>query len=364
MPIRPHDVAPVDGLWEQVISSQALYRAFQNAARGKRRRPDIAAFAWDQERLLEELRERLTSGAWEPAGYRQFELVERKRRIISVAPFADRVAHHALMAVVEPVLDARMYPHSYACRTGKGTHAAVAWYQRKARRYAYALKLDLARYFPSIDHTCLKQCLRRALSDQRVLRMLDRLIDSGGTCAGALGWAWPGEDLVDQMHRRVGLPIGNLSSQILANWYLDSIDWPLAMRPGVGAYLRYVDDLVLLGDSKDALWAAVDWLDQSLSRLRLRRHSKKIQLQPTRLRMDLLGYQVTRERRWLRNDTAHAAARRLKAVSADFRDGRIDLVQVRSHVAAWIGHARHADSLGLRRAILDPLVFQRGSGEA
>lgn len=364
MPPRRPELAPVDGLWEQVVSPQALHTAFRNAARGKRRRPDVAAFAWDQERLLLELHERLVAGEWRPGGYRQFELVERKRRIISVAPFADRVVHHALMAVVEPLLDARMHPHSYACRRGMGTHMAVTWYQRQARRYAYALKLDLARYFPSIDHDCLKRAVRAVVADIRVLALIDALIDSGGSSVAALGWAWPGEDLVDQMQRRVGLPIGNLSSQVLANWLLDAIDWALSARPGIGAYLRYVDDLVLLSDDKAALWAAVDWLDDALAALKLRRHPRKLQLQPTRLRLDLLGYQVSRQRRWLRNDTAYAARRRLRAVADDYRAGRIELKQVRSHVAAWIGHARHADSLGLRRAILEPLVFQRGAGEA
>lgn len=364
MPRRPPDTAAVADLWADLASPDALWRAFHRAARGKRRRPDVAAFEWDIEHQLASIGEALRNGSWQPGGYRQFELVERKRRVISVAPFADRVVHHALMAVVEPILDAHMYPHSYACRLGKGTHTAVDWYQRQARRYAYALKLDLSRYFASIDHAQLKLQIRRAIADVKVLALLDQVIDSGGCAAATLGWSWPGEDLVDQMQRRVGLPIGNLTSQILANWMLDGIDWALAAQPGVGAYLRYVDDLVLLSDDKAALWTALGWLEDQLTTLRLRRHPRKLQLQPTRLRLDFLGYQTSRHQRWLRNDSAYAARRRLRQVADDYRNGAIDLPQVRSHVHAWIGHARHADTAGLRAAMLGELVFQRGSGEA
>jgi RNA-directed DNA polymerase len=239
----------------------------------------------------------------------------------------------------------------------------VAWYQRQARCYAYALKLDLARYFPSIDHAILKTGYRTAIADPMMLIMLDRIVDSAGGSAAWLGWLWPDEDLVDTAERRCGLPIGNLTSQVLSNWMLDPIDWALARRPGVGAMLRYVDDIVVLGDRKADLWAAVEWLDEALARLRLKRHPFKLQLIPTRLRMDLLGYQAGRRKRWLRNNTAYAARRRLHEVADDYREGRLLLADVRSHVNAWIGHARFAHSQGLRCAILDPLVFQRGSDE-
>jgi hypothetical protein len=358
--VRAPELPPVDGLFEAMLTPSALHAAYRRAAKGKRRRADVARFAWNEEAELCALADALRDGTWQPGGYQHFERIERKRRIISVAPFRDRVVHHLLMAAVEPVLEARMYPHSYACRRGKGTHAAVDWYQRLSRRYAWVVKLDLAQYFASIDHALLKAMLRESVADARVLTLLDRVIDSHGQSGGRLGWSWPDLDLVEQMQRRVGLPIGNLSSQLLANAFLSRLDWQLAARPGVGGYLRYVDDLVLLGDDKRRLWAAVDWLDAALAALRLRRHARKLLLQPTRLKLDLLGYQIGRQRRWLRNVTAHAAVRRLRTLPMLYRQGLITLAEVRQRIAAWQGHAGQADALGLRRAILRGLVFQRG----
>ena len=122
------------------------------AARGKRFKPGVARFFFDLERELLRLHEELASKTYRPGPYRTFTIYEGKTRQISAAPFRDRVVHHALTGVLEPIFERSFIFDSYACRKGKGTHAAVDRCQQFARRYRYVLKADVRKFFPSIDH--------------------------------------------------------------------------------------------------------------------------------------------------------------------------------------------------------------------
>ena len=231
-------------LWLHIVAFDNLLIAFRKARRGKRDRIEVARFELDLEANLLALQRELREGSYRPGGYRQFEIYDRKPRRIAAAPFRDRVVHHALMNRVEPALDRTFIRDSYACRVGKGVHAAVNRYQEWCRRYAYVLKIDVRKYFPSIDHTILKAKLRRRLKEPEVLRLFELIID-GAPDIGEAPQAFPGDDLVDLMHRRCGLPIGNLTSQFLGNLYLDDLDHFIKETCRVQPYLRYVDDLVL-----------------------------------------------------------------------------------------------------------------------
>src|SRR5271170_5765172 len=164
-------------LWEQVISFEALLRAAEKARKGKRFRPAVAAFHFDQERALWKLHEELTTKTYRPGGYRSFFIYEPKKRQISAAPFRDRVVHHALTGVLEPIFERSFIHDSYACRKGKGTYAAVDRCQEFARRYRYVLKADVRKFFPSIDHAILKDLVARTVKDPHVLWLVDRITD-------------------------------------------------------------------------------------------------------------------------------------------------------------------------------------------
>ncbi|MFO1360124.1 reverse transcriptase domain-containing protein [Plasticicumulans sp.] len=350
----------IGGLWPRLVEFDNLLAAWRKARRGKRGRDEVARFELDLEPELFGLRDELQSGRYRPGAYRQFLIYERKPQLISAAPFRDRVVHHALMNVVEPALDPGFIPDSYACRQGRGVHAAIIRYQGWAQRYAYALKLDVSRYFPSIDHELLKAGLRRRIKDVRVLDLFDRIIDSAPAPTAAPE-AFPGDDLVDLMQRRSGLPIGNLTSQFLGNLYLDGLDHHLKEVCGVRAYLRYVDDLILLDDDKARLWWLRDEIARYLERLRLRLHPCKQQVLRTGAGVDLLGYRVFPGRIRLRRDNGYRYRRRLRAQALAYAGGRLDLADVHASVAAWIGHVQHADSAGLRRAVLGSVSFRRAA---
>ena len=335
-------------LWPRVTHFDNLLLAYCKARLGKRQRDAVARFSLNLEQELFAIQYELISGSYQPGRYRQFAIHERKPRLISAAPFRDRVVHHAIMTVLEPVFERRFYYHSYACRKNKGVHRAVDQYQQWSRQYNYVLKLDISRYFPSIVHTVLKKQLRRIIKDKLLLNLLDKVIDgSPVTADGNAG---------------VGLPIGNLTSQYFANLYLNDIDHWLCRQPMVGKYLRYVDDLMILGNSKADLWRLKAQLEEELSSLGLTLHQSKQQLLRTCERVDVLGYKVSRERRWLRNDNGYRFQRKLKKYAWQYRVGRIDWIDLRPPLMSWIGHAKHGQTLKLRESIFDDVVFSRKPG--
>ncbi|WP_029890708.1 RNA-directed DNA polymerase [Polycyclovorans algicola] len=347
----------IGGLWPQIIAPENLEAAFRAARRGKRDRDAVARFALNLEGELRRLREQLAAGTWRPGAYRQFTVYDRKPRLISAAPFDDRVVHHALMRVVEPPLDRRMFFHSYACRAGKGVHAAVNQYQRWARHYAYVLKLDVRQYFPSIDRGLLQVELARYLKEAEVLRLFGVIIEQAPLTAAAPAY-FAGDDLLTPLAHTRGLPIGNLTSQVLANLYLSRVDHWIAQHHR-GGYLRYVDDLIMLGDDKAALWGLQDAIDDQLAGLRLHLHPNKAQVMRSDRKVDVLGYQVSQSQRWLRAENPRRARHRLRRLARGYAAGRLGLDAVRQSVSAWIGHVQHADSWGLRRQMLDALSFSR-----
>src|SRR6266567_4128954 len=152
-------------LWPQVVSFRNLLLAFERAARGKYGRPDVARFAFDRENELCRLRHELTSGRYVPGAYKTFTIHHPKKRLISAAPFRDRVVHHALVNVLEPIWERAFVPDSYACRKGRGTHAAVYRFSAFARRFRHVLQGDVQKYFPSLDHEVLKALLARKVKD-------------------------------------------------------------------------------------------------------------------------------------------------------------------------------------------------------
>jgi RNA-directed DNA polymerase len=263
--------------------------------------------------------------------------------LISAAPYRDRVVHHALMNVLESILDRRFHPHSYACRKGKGTHAAADRLQKLMRRRRYALQCDIRKFFPSIDHLLLQATCRRFVKDGRVLGLLDLIIDHSNEQEAVREW-FPGDDLWTPWERRRGLPIGNLTSQWLANSYLDDLDHFVTARLGVGAYVRYCDDFVLLHDDGGRLRAAAAEVAEFLAARRLRLHDGKRSVTPARGGLTFVGYRIWPTHRLLPKSNVRQLRRRVRWMKRAFTDGRIGKEDVRRRLAGWIGHALRASS--------------------
>ena len=260
-------------LWQQVVSFEALLRAADNARKGKRFRPAVAAFHFDQERELWKLHEELTAKTYRPGAYHSFYIFEPKKRQISAAPYRDRVVHHALVNVLEPIYERTFIADSFACRKGKGTHAAVQRCQEFARRFRYVLKADIQKFFPSLDHEIAKELVARKIKDRDVLGLVGTIIDGSNPQEEVFNF-FPGDDLFTPCERRRGIPIGNQTSQFFSNVYLDPLDHFVKDRLGIKGYVRYVDDFLVFSDDKSHLADVREQIRAFLARLRLRLHPK------------------------------------------------------------------------------------------
>jgi retron-type reverse transcriptase len=206
-------------LYDRVHNFENLYLAYRKARKGKRGRAEVAEFEFFLEENLVRLQEELATKTYRHGSYRSFPIHEPKQRLISAAPFRDRVVHHALMRVIEPLFERSFVHDSYANRVGKGTHRALDRAQEFARKQRYVLPCDVKQFFPSIDHGILRRILARRLADRDVMWLVDRILESG---VGVLSEAYEmvyfaGDDLFAASRPR-GLPIGNLCSQQWANW--------------------------------------------------------------------------------------------------------------------------------------------------
>ncbi len=231
--------------------------------------------------------ERYTFGA-----YREFEICDKGiKRKISAAPFRDRVVHHAMMNLLEPVFEKSFIKDTYANRKGKGVFAAVKRAMYFSQKYPYALKIDIRKYFPSIDHEILKSMIAKKIECQKTLALLCKVIDSSNPQEKVEHY-FAGDDLFTMGERRIGLPLGNLTSQYLANIYLGRVDHYAKEILRLKGYIRYVDDIVIFGESIEFLRSILGRLDDFLSKLRLKVHPLKIRFFETANGFEFLGHKV------------------------------------------------------------------------
>ena len=247
----------------------------------KHAKPGVAAFLANLEKEVLQLERQLQSGRYRPGRYKKIEIFDPKHRVVSAAPFRDRVVHHAFCAVCEPIFDRGFIHDSYANRRGKGTHRAVARYEKFRDAARYVLRCDIYRYFPAIDHEILKRDLRRRIACERTLRLADRIID-GSNRQEPVDFLFPGDDLLSPLQRRRGLPIGNLTSQFFANLYLDGLDHFCKEVLRAKGYVRYVDDFALFHYEPECLQRWRRRIETYLEGRRLRLHPLKTGIYSTR----------------------------------------------------------------------------------
>lgn len=340
-------------LYPQVCDWENLLLAWRKARKGKRGRAPAATFEQNAgEHLLDIQAELLTRG-YRPGGYASFYVHEPKRRLISAAPFRDRVVHHALCNVIEPLFERRFIHDSYANRKGKGTHAALDRCQHFARRHRYVLQCDVEQFFPAIDHALLLDAIGRVVVDPDVLWLCATILASG---RGVLGEMYDmryfaGDDLF-AIDRPRGLPIGNLTSQFWANVFLDRLDHFVKRKLKCGAYLRYVDDFLLFADDKATLWRWRGEIIDFLAGLRLTIHERPCRPQPVREGIPFLGFVVFPDHRRLKPRKGYAFRRRLQRRAAAYNAGDLTLDRLTASVRGWLAHIRPAQTYGLRKAVL------------
>ena len=338
-------------LWDTVISWPNLLLAARKARSGKRRRSVVARFELQREWHVLKLRDELQAGVYQPGTFTTHRISHPKPRLISAAPYRDRVVHHAIMNVLMPLMEKRLHPFCFACRQGKGTHAAARHVQMMAARNRYAWHADIRSFFPSIDHAILKTLVRRLIKDRRFVALLDRVIDCSND-QDPVEIYFPGDTLFTPMERRRGLPIGNLTSQWLANWYLNGMDHLITSHLRHGCYARYCDDFVVMGDCKDQLKNLRNVVVAYLATLRLRLHPKKDMISPVYAGITFVGYRIWPTRMKVRRITVRRFFNRLMWIRHNFETGALSRDEVRTRVHGFLGHVVPVQGVSFRKTVI------------
>lgn len=330
-------------LWARVVTEANVHLAFAKAAAGKRDRREVQTLAKCLDEELRRIACDLSAGVFSFGNYRRFTIHEPKERVIHAARFEERVAHHALMNICGPYLDRRLTADVFACRIGKGRTAAVKAAAGYARRYQHFLKLDVRKYFDSIPHAGLKALLGRLFRETQLLDCFARIISSHQTSDGR------------------GLPIGSLISQHLANAYLGPIDRLARSQPGVGGYVRYMDDMIAWSNDGDSLRALEVSICETLE-------DKGLCVKPDPFRnrtthgMDFLGCRIYPGRFGPNRATRVRWVRKMKRLDRALADGCLAELKYQRRATALGAHIEACGGGEFRRRSLATKLWSDATG--
>lgn len=355
----------ITDIYERICSWENLLAAYYSAAKGKWDRREVAAFSARLEENLIEIQNELIWRTYEVGRYREFYIYEPKKRLIMALSFRDRVVQWAVYRQLNPLLDRQFYEHSYGCRVGKGRVKAADQLQkwvdlagRKPVRW-YFLKVDIAKYFYRVSHEVLMRILRDKVDDEGLLWLMDTIINCEHTAFGLpSGFSpdevSPGERLFDR-----GMPIGNLTSQLLANLYLDRLDKFIKHELREHCAIRYMDDVIILSGSRERLAGDLARIERFLAdelRLKLNR---KTQINTVRHGIEFVGYRIRPGRRKLKRKSLRKMLARIRHIEKEYAAGAIGFRDVNATMQSYFGDMRHYDSGGIRAKLAGSVVFRR-----
>ncbi len=319
-------------LFERVIDLDNLYLAYWKARKGKEAKADVIAYSENLHDNILKLRAELIDGTAGVGSYRTFKIHDPKERTICAAPFEQRVLHHAMMNLCTPVLDARQIFDSYANRKGKGTFAAIERARAFHRRYAWRVKLDVKKYFDSIDHGILGNQLKRVFKEKRLTDLFERIIGSYETSKGK------------------GLPIGNLTSQYCANHYLSAADCYAKETLGVKGYVRYMDDILMYGDEREILLEQAKRFRTFIAE-KLLLSLKVFDLRSTVHSVQFLGFRLTRSKLLLSQRSMKRYKEKVRKAHTLYDAGEWGDNELFRHLQPLVSFACKADSAVFRSGV-------------
>lgn len=363
------DFQIMDNIFDTICDFDELYDAHLHARKGKRFRPDVLQFTDRLEENLIEIQNELLWGTYRVGPYRPFYVTEPKLRLVMALQYRDRVVQWAIYKQLNPFYDKMFIEDSYACRVGKGSHKAAErlqyWLKQVSRKPGkwYYLKLDISKYFYRVDHGILMNILRKRIADTRLLALLDRIINSEDTKFGLPAGYNPEECTPDMWRSDCGMPIGNLTSQLFANVYLNELDQFCKHRLRIHYYVRYMDDIIILSDSKPELHGIKDDIEAFLKDTLRLDLNKKTAIRPVTLGIEFVGYRIWATHRKLKKSTARRMIRKVKKSCRKVERGEILIDAFMRQAASFSGTLMHCNSHGLRNRlteIYDSYAYKEG----
>ena len=340
-----------NNLYQEIISFENLYLAYLQAITNRKEKPEVLEFYDHTEEKIMRIHRQLENHTWQPGEYRQFlSCQEVKRRVIDAPDFADRIVHMAIYRVLAPIFDKKFIYDSYACRANKGSVGAVMRVQdflRRAKRQydkVYVLQCDISKFYPSIYKPYLMEKMARTIRDKELLDLLELIY-----------YGFNGAER--------GVPIGAATSQLAANVVLDTLDHFCKECLGVKYYVRYMDDVIILGDSKELLHyylREIEWLVSGTLKLSL---NPKTRIYPACQGVDFAGYRTWATHIKPRKRNVKAAKLRFKNWAWKYKHGRATVFDVTVRVIAFLAYMGHCNGYETITSTLKWIKLQRDSSQ-
>ncbi|MFA4880357.1 MAG: reverse transcriptase/maturase family protein [Candidatus Doudnabacteria bacterium] len=339
-------------IFNQIISSENLFSAWDDFKVGKWRKMDVRRFEWKLEKNIFQLQRELRRRSYKHGSYTSFYIRDPKQRHIHKAEVRDRILHHAIFSVLNPIFEPTFIPHSFSCRIGKGTHKGVLALNNFVRKTSkncskacYILKCDVRKFFGTVDHGILMSILKKRIKDENAIWLIKEIINSFSS------------EQSDILTER-GLPIGNLTSQLFANIYLNELDQFVKNKLRIKCYARYTDDFVIVEKKRKELENILFETDSFLrEKLSLELHPQKIVIRKHSQGIDFLGYVVLPHYWLLRTKTKKRIFKKLKMRVIQYKAGGIDKKSLNQSLHSYLGVLSHADTYKLKEELVNQFWF-------
>lgn len=307
-----------NNLFDKVCSFKNLHLAYLRCRKNKRYKKDVLSFSFNLENNLLEIKKELEMLSYKHGKYREFVVEDSKKRLIKAPLLKDRIVHNAICIIIEPIFERTFISTSFACRKGKGSHKAIKELRRKLKDKddCYCYKGDVSKYFNSVDYNILFNLIKEKIRDEKVLFLIKEIIES---------------DFINNSNK--GIPIGNLTSQLFANIYLNKLDDFVKNTLRAKVYFRYMDDFLLLGSKEEMKIAANEICCFLSHNLYLTINPKKNDVFPIVKGIDFLGYIIFQKYTLLRKSTIKRFLDKVKSEEIE---------------KAFFAYAKHANSYFLR----------------
>lgn len=341
-----------NNIFEKIISLENLFLAWDSFKKGKLGKKDVQEFEWKLEQNIFQLHEELRRRTYNHGAYSSFYIQDPKQRHIHKAKVRDRILHHAIYSILNPIFEPTFIPDSYSCRIDKGTHKGVLRLEKMIRKESknyskpcFILKCDIKKFFDSVDHGILLKILNKRITDPDARWLLKKIVESFST------------DKSDIFYKK-GTPIGNLTSQLFANVYMNEFDQFIKHELKAKHYVRYTDDFVIVSNNKKFLFDLLDPIKSFLQEnLALELHPKKVIIRKSKQGVDFLGYVTVPYFRTLRTKTKKRVFKKLKERVQEYKLGKRDKESLNQCLQSYLGVLSHANTYDLSQKLLNQFWF-------
>ena len=344
-----------NNLYSKVISVENLFQAWAEFRSDKQQKPDVMKFERHLEENIFDLHHLLRKKQYEHGAYQAFYIHDPKQRLIHKATIQDRVLHHAIFKVLNPVFEPTFIAHSFSCRIGKGTHKGVAALATMLRKISknntkpcFALKCDVRKFFATVDQDILFSILQKRIQDEDMLKLLHKIVYSFNRTGAP--------------HK--GIPIGNLTSQLFANIYMNELDQFVKHQLRVKHYVRYTDDFVIVADNTQYLQGLLPKIQEFLRDvLLLELHPNKISIRKFSQGIDFLGYVVLPNYSVLRTKTKRRILSKLDNNIQGLKNGAVSEGYFHQSLQSYLGVLSHANSYNVEQNIKNKVWYELSTEE-